>query len=118
MNTTDYIKDLYSNAVDRKDVDHLSSFLLDDVQFRIGNHDPVHGKSAVLEANRAFFASITSMTHTIDNICSQDDDVVCNGSVDYIRLDGSAHSVTFATVLKLENDKIADFSVYADLSQL
>jgi ketosteroid isomerase-like protein len=113
-----FVKDLYKNAVDGKDVDHLSNFLSDDVLFRIGNYDPVRGKGAVLEANRTFFGSITSMAHTIDNIWSQDNSIICNGSVDYVRLDGSAHSAVFATVLKLENEKIADYFVYADLSQL
>ena len=118
MNTTDFIKDLYSNAVDDKNVEHLSTFLSDNVLFRIGNYDPVRGKNAVLEANRAFFNSITSMKHQIDNIWSQGEDVICNGSIHYIRLDGSTHSATFATALKLKNEKISDYLVYADLSQL
>jgi len=116
--TADFITDLYANAVDAKDLEHLSTLLADNVRFRVANHDSVIGKNAVLEANRAFFAGITSMTHHIDNIWSQGDDVICNGSVDYIRLDGSAFSAVFATILKLENDLISDYLVYADVSQL
>jgi len=118
VNSANFIKDLYKNAVDGKDADHLATFLTDDVHFRLGNHQPVRGKSAVLDANRTFFSSITSMSHVIENIWSQRDDLICNGSVDYVRLDGSAHSATFVTVLKLKEGKIADYLVYADLSQL
>ncbi len=118
MSSVDFVKGLYRDAVDCKDVESLSDFLSDDVRFRIGNHEPVYGKDAVLEANRAFFASITGMTHQIDTIWQQGNDVICNGSVDYVRLDGSGHSAVFATVLKVTNKKVVDYLVYADLSQL
>ncbi|MDP2571909.1 nuclear transport factor 2 family protein [Vibrio penaeicida] len=117
MNATDLIKNLYS-SVDSKDVEHLSTFLADDVRFRIGNFDPVIGKTAVVEANQTFFASISSMAHQIDSIWSKGNDVICHGSVEYIRLDGSTHSAVFATILHVSNNKIKDYLVYADLSQL
>ena len=117
MNKTTFIENLYK-AVDNKNVDDLSVFLSDKVRFCIANHEPINGKEAALKANQAFFSNITSMTHHIDNIWEQDDDVICNGSVDYIRLDGSAFSAPFATILKLQTDKIVDYLVYADISQL
>ncbi|SDE50046.1 nuclear transport factor 2 family protein [Kordiimonas lacus] len=118
MNSTNFITDLYKNAVDGMDTAQLAPFLAEDVRFRIGNHDPVKGKKAVLDANHAFFCSIGSMAHTIDNIWPHGDDIICNGTVDYVRLDGSAHSATFATVLTLKDGEISDYLVYADLSQL
>ena len=88
------------------------------MRFRIANNDPVVGKKALLEANQAFFTSITRMSHRIDNVWSQDEYVICNGQVDYIRLDGSEFSVPFATVLKLKDSKIVDYLVYVDISEL
>jgi len=58
------------------------------------------------------------MAHHIDTVWEHDNDVICNGSVDYIRLDGSAFSASFATILKLQSDKIVNYLVYADISQL
>jgi ketosteroid isomerase-like protein len=117
MNKTTFIKNLYK-AVDDKNLEDLSELLSDNVRFCIANHDPINGKETALKANQAFFSSITSMKHHIDTVWEQDSDVICNGSVDYIRLDGSEFSAPFATVLKLQADKIADYLVYADISQL
>lgn len=117
MNKTTFIENLYK-AVDNKSVQDLSDFLSDNVCFRIANHDPINGKETALKANQAFFSSITSMAHQIDSVWEQDDDVICNGIVDYVRLDGSAFSAPFATILKLQNNKIVNYLVYADISQL
>ena len=105
-------------SVDAKDLNYLDEVLADDVRFRIGNNDVVAGKQAVLDANRGFFASIESMSHKIDNAWTVNEDVICNGRVDYVRLDGSTFTAPFATVLKLQKNKIIDYLVYADVSAL
>jgi len=117
MNKSNFVKQLYT-AVDKKDLELLSDFLSDEVFFRIANFDPVTGKEACLKANQNFFSSITSMRHQIDNVWEQGDDVICNGRVDYIRFDSSSHSVPFATIFKLKQDKIINYLVYADISKL
>jgi len=117
MNKSVFTEDLYK-AVDNKSVERLSVFMADVIHFRIANYPPVIGKEATLEANRSFFSSIDSMTHRIDNIWECGDDIICNGNVDYIRLDGSEYSVPFATVLKIKDDKIVEYLVYVDISLL
>ncbi|RCK29757.1 nuclear transport factor 2 family protein [Thalassospira lucentensis] len=112
------VKDLYRNAVDRKDVRKLATYLSDNVNFRICNHAPVVGKEQVLAANQTFFDSIASMTHQIDGIYADGDTTICNGSVDYLRLDGSGHSAFFSTTLRFENNQIVDYLVFADISGL
>jgi len=110
-------KALYA-AVDNKNIEQLSTFIDDEVHFCIGNFAPVVGKHAVLEANRSFFASITSMEHQLDNIWQCAESVICNGTVAYVRLDKSEYSVPFATVLKLNEGKIIEYLVYVDISKL
>ncbi|OUR80780.1 hypothetical protein A9Q83_00065 [Alphaproteobacteria bacterium 46_93_T64] len=111
------VKQLYE-TVDARNTDGLSKFLSDTIRFRIGNHDTVVGRRNVLAANDAFFNSIAGMTHKIENIWVQGEDVICNGSVDYVRLDGTPYSAHFATTLKMRNEVIEDYFVYADISQL
>lgn len=111
------IKTLY-NAVDNKDLNYLDKTLSDDVNFRIGNYDTISDKATALAANEQFFGSINSMSHTIDNVWHVKNDILCNGVVDYIRLDGSELSAYFSTVLTIDNGKIVDFFVYADISSL
>ena len=112
-----FISDLYT-AVDNKDLHYLEAILADNVKFRIGNYPLINDKAAALDANRQFFNSIHSMSHSIDKISHDSNALWCNGSVDYIRLDGSAHSANFATQLTIEQQKIVDYLVYADLSAL
>jgi len=58
------------------------------------------------------------MRHTLDNVWSVKEDILCNGMVDYVRLDGSELSAHFSTVLTMSHEKIADYFVYADISKL
>jgi len=111
------ITDLYRH-VDGKNVNALNELLSEEVSFRLGNGDEIIGKNAVLAANANFFSSITSMHHSIADIVSLDDKLFCHGEVDYIRLDGSHCSAYFSTMLVLENNKIRDYLVFADISAL
>lgn len=118
MTRDDLIIDLYKNAVDARDTEHLARFITDDAVFRIGNHDPIIGVKDVVSVNENFFHSIDSMNHTIDKILNEADYSVCYGTVRYVRLDGSKTSAVFATVLRFVGDKISEYYVYADLSEL
>lgn len=117
LNANEYVKALYQ-AVDNKDVDYLDTVLSEQVNFRIGNNATITDKATALAANAQFFSSIESMSHTIDNVWEQGQDIICNGTVDYVRLDGTPHTAYFSTVLTVTDQLIKDYFVYADLSQL
>lgn len=118
MSKHELITDLYKNAVDKKDTNYLATFLSESVRFRIGNHDEIIGLDKVIDANRSFFNTIDTMSHTIERVILQGDYSVCHGYVDYKRLDGSHTTSMFATVLKHEGNKISEYFVFADLSNL
>lgn len=114
---TEFVAKLYQ-SVDARSVERLSSFLADEVNFQFANAPSLHGKATVLEANADFFKSIEAMSHRIDNVWSQGDDVICNGQVHYTRLDGSHFAVPFATILKLQHEQIINYLIYVDVSAL
>ena len=117
------VHNLYQ-AVDNKDLDYLSKILAKQARFRIGNNSALTDKVLILEGNRQFFASVKSMSHSIDDIVYQGSDehgiskVCCYGSVKYLRLDGSEHAVVFSTFLAVQNSLIIDYLVFVDLSGL
>ena len=119
------IKNLYQ-AVDNKNIDYLKDNLSQSIRFRIGNSPAANNKKAILDANRQFFSRVKSMQHTIEEVVSQIvhkegravDNIVCHGRVDYVRLEGTKHSAVFSTVLKVEDNLITDYLVFADLSGL
>lgn len=117
MNKAEFVSELYQ-SVDARDVERLSAFLADDVNFRFANAAPLKGKEDVLAANKAFFASIGSMSHRIDNVWAQGDNLICNGQVTYTRLDDSRFSAPFATILTVKDRWITDYLIYVDVSEL
>ena len=117
MNAQLFVKSLYE-CVDNKDLNILSEKMDEAVYFKFANSEAVTGKAAVLEANRGFFASIKSMRHEISNVWLQGSDVICNGKVHYTRLDDSLCSAAFATILTVNNNKITNYLIYADVSSL
>lgn len=117
FNSKDFIRQLY-RQVDAKNIDFLAESLNQKVNFRIGENPMLTDIESVLIANKSFFASIHSMKHQLDTIWVDGDQAGCYGQVDYVRLDGTEHSAKFSTALTIENNKIKDYFVFADLSQL
>ncbi|ASP34993.1 nuclear transport factor 2 family protein [Labrenzia sp. VG12] len=113
----DLIAGLYT-AVDDLDAEGVGSLVTDDVRFRLGNFETLQGRQAVIDANAAFFGTISAMQHTISGIWSDGNTVICSGEVHYTRQDTSSLSVPFATVLALTGSRIADYRVFVDVSPL
>jgi len=117
------VHNLYQ-AVDNKDIRQLDKLLAEQLRFRIGNHSAETDKSLVLAANRQFFSSIRSMSHSIEDLIYQEighsgiTKISCYGTVDYVRLNGSRHSTVFSTCLEIQQGLIKDYLVFADLSGL
>lgn len=117
MQANNFVTSLYQ-AVDEKNIETLSLFLDENVNFKLANFPASKGRSKVLEANQNFFNSIDSMQHEFDNIWQLDQTLICHGTVVYKRLDKTETSAAFASILTLKEDKICDYLVYADLSEL
>ncbi len=105
-------------AIDRRDADTFATFLADDATFRFGNADGVVGRAAIREAVGGFFASIARLDHTIADAWALDGAVVVHGSVTYTRHDGGRLTVPFANVFKLQGEKIGEYLIFVDASQL
>lgn len=113
----DFIRVLYK-AVDAKDTQALSELLHPEVSFVFSNSNPVNGIENVKAVNDQFFASIQSMAHTFFGMYQDGNNFICDGKVDYIRLDGTPHNARFSTILTLQDSLIREYKIYADLSGL
>lgn len=118
MNTSpDWLPDLFG-AIDRKDTTAFVGFLTSDARFRFGNAPVVEGQEAIAEAVEGFFGSIKATGHHLDRVWSDANSVVCQGEVTYIRHDDSELTVPFVDVFLMQGDKIADYLIYIDISEL
>lgn len=106
------------DAIDEKDTDSFLSFLGGQCVFRFGSLPSVSGRDDIGRFIDAFFDSIHSLKHEIEEYWSIPEGVVCHGTVTYTRHDQSVLSVPFANILKIEHGAIRDYRVFADTSQL
>lgn len=105
-------------AIDDKDLDIFAQFLADFVSFRFGNAQAVHGKHQVCEVVGQFFASLASLRHEVVGNWNHGDTCISHGHVTYIRHDGSQLSVPFANVFTMQDDKIIEYLIFVDISDL
>jgi ketosteroid isomerase-like protein len=106
------------NTIDSMDTDKFCEFLTDDATFRFGNAETVEGKGRIREMIAGFFGSINGLSHTVSDMLEQDSSLVCRGEVTYTRKDGSELKVPYSNFYLLDGDKVADYQIYVDASQL
>lgn len=105
-------------VIDAADVTGFGAFLTEDAVLRFGNAPPVHGRAAIEQSVRHFFASIRRSRHRIERVWSGADAVALDGFVTYTRLDGAEITLPFADTLVLRGDRIAQYLIYIDLTPL
>ena len=110
---TDRVRRMFA-AFDAKDVATLTAFVTDDVQLRLGNAEPVHGRFAFTEAVNAFIASVGSFRHQVLNVWSDGDAVIAEFNVHYTRLDGGQVTLPCCNVFRLRDGLIAEYRSYID----
>ncbi|HUC56478.1 MAG TPA: nuclear transport factor 2 family protein [Streptosporangiaceae bacterium] len=102
--------------IDAFDPDKFVAHLTEDVTFRFGNAEPVHGRAAVKEAVTGFFTMIAGLTHHILNVWDTGDVTVAQIDVEYVRHDGKHVTVPNADILVFEGDLVSNWQIYIDLA--
>lgn len=117
MKAPEWVNDLFK-AVDSSDVDSFVQFMSEDVYFRAGSSQPIQGREAVRKDFSGLLASIKGMQHSLSDTLVQDHTVVVHGTVTYTRHDGSELTVPFADIWAMEGEKIKDYLIFIDNTQL
>ncbi len=105
-------------SIDNFDTKSLVSFLDENANFKFGNMPSVTGKNAIFEFIAGFFQAIKAISHKDLEVWELEGIVFVNGNVTYTRLDGSALSVNFSNTFKLKGNKIKDYLIFIDNSEL
>ena len=111
------IKKLFE-SIDSFDTEGLLSYLDENAIFRFGNMPAITGKSQIGPFLDGFFKSIKAIRHDQIEIWEVDNVRIMNGRVTYTRHDGSELSVPFSNTFKMRGDKIKDYLIFADTSEL
>ena len=97
--------------IDSFDVDRFVRHLTDDVTFRFGNAEPIHGKDAVREGVLGFWSSIDGLTHHLIKVIESGDTLVAKINVEYVRKDGKHVTVPNADILEFDGDLVNDWQI-------
>lgn len=117
METPQWINDFF-NAIDSGDASGFVQYLTEDASFRMGNAEPMLGKKTVLAGVSMFISSLKGMKHNISHTSISGDVIAIHGSVTYTRLDDTELSVPFANILYMAGNKIKDYLVFINNSEL
>jgi ketosteroid isomerase-like protein len=109
------IDDLF-RAIDAKDVDGLLAHLAPEATQRFGNQETLHGHEQIRAANEGFFGAIDSLRHEVTGFWEWDDTIVVRLDASYTRLDGLTVTVPAASILRVPDDLIVEYQVFADMT--
>jgi ketosteroid isomerase-like protein len=115
MNPADQVRPIFE-AFDAKDVSAFASFVTDDVRLRLGNAEPVEGKSAFVEAVNAFLGSVAAFRHEIIDVWRDGDVLVTELAVHYTRLDGGQVTLPCCNVFRERDGSVAEYRSYIDIT--
>jgi len=105
-------------SIDDSDVKTFLDYLDEDANFKFANLPVVKGKKNISEFLDGFFKSIKSLQHKNLEIYELDGIRFVNGNVTYTRHNGTTLSVDYSNTFKLKGDKIFDYLIFVDNSEL
>jgi ketosteroid isomerase-like protein len=104
--------------IDSMEPDRFAAHLADDVYFRFGNADPVHGRDAVRDVWAGFCETVDGVSHEIVEQFESGDAVIAESNVTYTKKDGDQVTVPVVTIYRGSGEKISDYRVFIDLAPL
>lgn len=104
--------------IDSMEPDRFAAHLADDVSFRFGNGDVVHGRDTVREVWADFCKSVAGVSHTVVEQFESGDAVIAESDVTYTKRDGDKVTVPVVTIYRGAGEKIDDYRVFIDLAPL
>lgn len=118
-----WARDLYANAVDRKDAAGFAAVFTPDAWLRFGNNPRLEGPETIREAIAGFFQAMVSLSHESKGTFLDGDTLFLEAVVTYTRHDGNKVSVPAMTVFHLAGKHqgriMADnCRIYVDLAPL
>ena len=122
---TRWARDLYANAVDRKDAAGFAAAFLPDGWVQFGNAPAIAGRSAIETAIAQFFSSFVALRHASTGTWLDGDTLTLEAEVTYTRHDGKLVTVPASTIFRLArgsaeagSPQAKECRIYVDLTPL
>jgi hypothetical protein len=105
-------------AIDNADTGTFLHYLDPEANFKFANLPVVKGHKNIGEFLGGFYNSIKSIKHKNLEIYELEGIRFVNGNVTYTRHNGTTLSVDYSNTFKLKGDKIFDYLIFVDNSEL
>lgn len=110
------MKELFA-VVDSMDARGFAAAFCEDGRFRFGNNPTAIGRVQIEDAVEGFFSNLKGLRHEILEVWHDDDDVVISEvEVTYIRLDGTSILLPAATIGRKSCWLLSDYRIYMDVN--
>ena len=106
------------HSIDTANVQTFLSYLHPEANFKFANMPVVSGTKNIGEFLTGFFSSIKGLKHKNLEIYELEGIRFVNGNVTYTRHDGSTLAVDYSNTFKLKDNKIKEYLIYVDNSEL
>ncbi len=116
MNKADILR--LFKSIDDADTTTFLTFLDENANFKFANMPVVTGKKNIGDFLGGFFQSIKGLKHKNLEVYELEGVKFVNGNVTYTRHDGSTLSVDYSNTFKYKGDKILDYLIFVDNSEL
>jgi ketosteroid isomerase-like protein len=104
--------------IDSMEPDRFTAHLADDVAFRFGNADTVHGRDNVRDVWAGFCETVDGVEHSIVEQFESGETTIAESNVTYTKKDGAKVTVPVVTIYRSGGELIDDYRVFIDLAPL
>jgi ketosteroid isomerase-like protein len=114
----DTIRALFA-ALDRGDLDGVTTSLCDDVVVVLGNREPIQGVTAYAELFGQVMGMLAGIRHEIHDIWNAAEDAAVwtvRMTTHYARADGNGVSLPCCAILRFGDGRVADYRVFMDMT--
>ena len=117
-----WARELYDNAVDRKDAAGFAAVFTEDATLRFGNNEPLVGREAIEAAIAGFFTAMQTLRHQPMRTTATGNLLFLEAFVTYLRHDGGEVTVPAMTVFEMAEMHATPLArrcnIYVDLAPL
>ncbi len=105
----------------KQDFDTFATCLTDDIFYRVGSSEPIHGKQGVIDFLKSFYTQVQMQVPETRQVIElpEKDQVIFEFETNYLRLkDNKVIHFACTDVMRMAGDKIKEWRVYVDISPL
>lgn len=109
----------YLNAMDKLDIDACAAYLAEDCELQFGNNSIVRNKNNVVEALKAFWATIGGDEHNLQNIFGNDNNFVLEALNTFKLKDGRTVTVPAVAITEKNSEGlVTSVRLFMDVAPL